>query len=899
MASTNAAPSADTPIAIKLALNNGENRRFKLTLRDLGANTLPEKLRSLLAVPPSQDITFERFSDSAGSYIPLDSNNPAVYKQLYRAAKAKLKLRIKATITDASLPENHSAGFQNSLPTDRSTPSKDASTPSMESVTHTEHLLRGLANATANLETGAKPASPCVPSQQLPRPNLRCKLPYDPCSSPSVTAMGTTSLLDTANPKHESMNHALQDYQMQLMLLEQQNKRRDLMRRQESGVCAATTYAGSEAPVPRSFAAREDLIPELASLSVGGLKDHGIKSKSAPVGALYSICCNKCEANITDAFWHCSTCNNDDYDLCGQCIDKGILCDGEDHWLIKRTIENGEIVNSTTETMAPKKASDAVPVQHVPKAPTSQREDVKVAEKPTDLSMYRTCNSCVEVFHDSKFVTCKDCEDFDLCIPCFVGSKHGHHPSHAFAPAHPSTKLDNMTAKLCPTGRNVRHQAFCDGCDKQIYGTRHKCLNCPDWDYCSKCIKGAKTSHPGHRFIQAHEPIPMVRTRAPVHSNIHCDGPLCKDNKQYIMGDRYKCAVCHDTDFCAKCEALPVNRHNRTHPLIKFKSPVRNVSVTTLGEKENGEHMCSMGDQLPPQFTSKATETVPVAPSANAATQVQTVAEVKPTEAAEEKEPKNEVFQPAPSPELQGHFIRDAVTDGTVLPPGQRFVQTWTIRNPGPYAWFAGCSVRFVGGDSMFNVDPNHPSSVSDIKKATESNVIDRVVEVGEEVHFTVVMRTPEREGKAISYWRLKDAEGSPFGHKLWCDVVVTRGLVKVVPSETIAEPETVKDQDKDEAATESQMIFPKLDKESPVSSTHILETHEAAAGAPLISSSTGSVTSAVTAHEEKGLVEEVENLSLEDDVSTEDGFLTDEEFELLDASEDDFAEAANGKQKK
>lgn len=44
MASTNAAPSADTPIAIKLALNNGENRRFKLTLRDLGANTLPEKV---------------------------------------------------------------------------------------------------------------------------------------------------------------------------------------------------------------------------------------------------------------------------------------------------------------------------------------------------------------------------------------------------------------------------------------------------------------------------------------------------------------------------------------------------------------------------------------------------------------------------------------------------------------------------------------------------------------------------------------------------------------------------------------------------------------------------------------------------------------------------------------
>ena len=46
MATINSAPSSDTPIAIKLALNNGENRRFKLALRELGANTLPDKVRS-------------------------------------------------------------------------------------------------------------------------------------------------------------------------------------------------------------------------------------------------------------------------------------------------------------------------------------------------------------------------------------------------------------------------------------------------------------------------------------------------------------------------------------------------------------------------------------------------------------------------------------------------------------------------------------------------------------------------------------------------------------------------------------------------------------------------------------------------------------------------------------
>ena len=45
MSSTNPAPSPDTPITIKIALSNGENRRFKLALRELGANTLPDKVR--------------------------------------------------------------------------------------------------------------------------------------------------------------------------------------------------------------------------------------------------------------------------------------------------------------------------------------------------------------------------------------------------------------------------------------------------------------------------------------------------------------------------------------------------------------------------------------------------------------------------------------------------------------------------------------------------------------------------------------------------------------------------------------------------------------------------------------------------------------------------------------
>ena len=382
------------------------------------------------------------------------------------------------------------------------------------------------------------------------------------------------------------------------------------------------------------------------------------------------------------------------------------------------------------------------------------------------------------------------------------------------------------------------------------------------------------------------------------------------------MGDRYKCAVCHDTDFCASCEALPTLRHNRTHPLIKFRTPVRNVSVTTLGEKENGETMCTMGDKLP-QTSSKSTETLPTVQSANAATQVQTVAEVKPSEPTEEiikdvpdpvrpteegpgkvdtvqKESEDQKAQAFSTSQLQAHFITDATPDGSKIRMGRPFQQVWVLRNPGPHSWPAGCSVRFVGGDIMFIVRDKHPSNPPEFPGTTESNVITRVVEVGEEIAFWVTMKAPERAGKAISYWRLKSADGTPFGHRLWCDIDVYAPEVKddeVVRGQTEHIEDTLKTREpkqmilfKDESETESkkeeqsQMIFPKLEKESPMSSTH--QDHRS--------------PSSLIADEQE-LLDDVESLELDDEESSDDGFLTDEEYEILSVDADD-GEAINGK---
>jgi len=417
---------------------------------------------------------------------------------------------------------------------------------------------------------------------------------------------------------------------------------------------------------------------------------------------------------------------------------------------------------------------------------------------------------------------------------------------------------------------------------KYIYGVRNKCLDCPDWDYCSACIVNASFIHPRHRFVPIYEPLNDLTSLSASfsskarHHGIYCDGPLCTQSngsQSYIKGDRYKCAVCHDTDFCASCEANPSNPHNKTHPLIKFKTPVRNVSVTTLGDHEDGRPMPVMGDHQS-RTTSKSTETTP-AKSANAATQVQTIAEVMPTDAVksedtptikeEAKELPASVVDEAPvEEELVAHFVSDAIPDGTVLPASCVFEQTWYLKNGGNNPWPAGCTVKFVGGDNMCAVDPEHPASVHELVSAAESTTCYSEVAPGQQHGFTVLMRTPARAGNFISYWRLTGPDGNKFGHRLWCDV-----NVKPLPVVKDVSKDTAEKVERKSESEGSQMIFPKLEKESPSTSVH--EATDATRDV----------------HQDADEFDDFVDEPLEDE--SDDGFMTDEEYDILDASDEEY----------
>ncbi|GAB7351616.1 hypothetical protein MBLNU459_g2231t1 [Dothideomycetes sp. NU459] len=715
----------NTLITIKVTVNDS-TKKLKLPLKDLGAAVLPAKLRHLLLITAEQEAVFERFSDSAGGYVTLDAANPAVFKTLIRAAKAKGKLRLKATVT---------------------TP---AETLGKEQPEQTEQTRSS--------------DGPVIARSPVPASSARESTAMDPIS----VGPGIFRFRESVLQKSEDLKPA--------------------------------TIISDEAPLPKPFSApNKDIFSILAHHGMQhelALRTRASNDVPAPTQA-WSVYCNECDSGMDNVHFHCSICDGGDYDLCAKCVESGKLCPGEGHWLIKRTITDGKVIASTTERIAPKTKRQATvtpePADAHPDMPGAFTEDAKTLNEEPE-GAFRTCNSCIISLPEHEFVTCSVCDDYDLCRRCHTSNEHGHHPGHHFKAAVSGTELTLAEEALLPAGRNTRHNAICDGCDKSIFGIRHKCFSCPDYDLCSECIKNARHTHPRHRFATVYDPIPMRRFSAVRHHGVYCDGPLCKDQatQTYIQGVRFKCVVCHDTDFCAACEALPGTFHNNTHPLVKFKTPVNNLTISTQNEDSNGT-VKLLGDREIKREPKPAPVAVagPVS-SKQSTSPVKTVADIKPVARTEQKSAVAKSNSAAMShasvdvAQCNAHFVRDNIADGSVFSPNSLFTQIWTIRNPGPHTWPAGCSVRYVGGDNMLNVSNTHPASTTDIAEATETNVVGRPVLPGEEVAFQVTMKAPVRVGKAISYWRIKSADGTPFGHRLWCDITV-----KPVSSESAHTPAT------------------------------------------------------------------------------------------------------------
>ena len=162
--------------------------------------------------------------------------------------------------------------------------------------------------------------------------------------------------------------------------------------------------ADEEAPVPRIFTSREHLYAELASLSSKDSKAT-LRSVTQPMSVpatSFTICCNSCDSPIPNAHYHCSICDDGDFDLCEICHNNLIRCNGDDHWLVKRYVKDGKVTSSSTETVAPKKAAvslfdvekDLQPNEIKKEVPGAFTQEIKEAFQDA-IETSRTCNSCV------------------------------------------------------------------------------------------------------------------------------------------------------------------------------------------------------------------------------------------------------------------------------------------------------------------------------------------------------------------------------------------------------------------------------------------------------------------------------------------------------------------------
>lgn len=137
--------------------------------------------------------------------------------------------------------------------------------------------------------------------------------------------------------------------------------------------------------------------------------------------------------------------------------------------------------------------------------------------------------------------------------------------------------------------RRRRHETNCELCGEQICGERWACKECPAWNLCSMCINLALCDnevHPGHTLMRVLQPYDVIQlapklwepvlgcyipTPPPV---IHTDA-VCTNCDRSVLGALYECAVadCRKEGvlLCQDCEALPINGHPPSHPLIKYK----------------------------------------------------------------------------------------------------------------------------------------------------------------------------------------------------------------------------------------------------------------------------------------------------------------------------------------
>ena len=67
----------------------------------------------------------------------------------------------------------------------------------------------------------------------------------------------------------------------------------------------------------------------------------------APTVNYFMVLCDECGVLAKNLHYHCNVCFLGDFDICPACVAQGIHCFVPEHWLVKRTMRNGRLVDGS------------------------------------------------------------------------------------------------------------------------------------------------------------------------------------------------------------------------------------------------------------------------------------------------------------------------------------------------------------------------------------------------------------------------------------------------------------------------------------------------------------------------------------------------------------------------
>ncbi|KAI9023751.1 hypothetical protein CLU79DRAFT_886843 [Phycomyces nitens] len=451
------------------------------------------------------------------------------------------------------------------------------------------------------------------------------------------------------------------------------------------------------------------------------------------------------------------------------------------------------------------------------------------------------CNRCFNPITGAGWACC-ECKDYDLCRAC-KGLEVGHDFIHTFRPIFiripttppqfptkesPLPELPTDLPTELPTDSSSKFGYGCNVCHSEIVGIRHACTTCSGFDLCESCFKEAKHCHPMHTFITHIEnSSEEVSDLKPSDDNrvLH-DGIICDQCNNSIHGIRYKCGYCLDYDLCQVCEEN--SNHDSSHLFVKIRNPIN------LG-KSDKPILSYCIEKCQEAFGDKSTETIfnsfqqitleqPSIAASSASSVVseqfskgsltpsgasikisrtpsqlheETSSQMETSQVVHEYEDeqtprdehntdndKEEVYEETVAETrdhsesgsqytLSASFVADiTIPDGSVALPGSQFLKIWKLKNDGTSAWPEGSQLVFSGG----NIFRAYPSSCD-----PKSFVIP-VTAPQQDAFIVAELQAPETPGRYISYFRLSSPDGIRFGHRLWCDIIVSDQSSTTIP---------------------------------------------------------------------------------------------------------------------